>query len=225
MLKSWSLKSWSLKSWSLKSLSLRLQVVLVSLAMVLVAVPVSAHHATGGNVPANFVEALLSGLAHPVIGIDHLAFVVAAGLLATTKKQGIWIPIAFLLAALAGTGIHLMGVNLPAAEVLIAASVLTFGILLTLPSSPNLAVMLGLSAIAGIFHGYAYGEAIVGAPMTPLVAYLTGFTLVQMGIALAAYRVGQLGLQAVDRTPQSLRYTGFTICGLGTAFMLSRLGL
>lgn len=209
----------------LKSLSLRLRVILVGLAALLVATPASAHHATGGQVPTNFFDALLSGLAHPVIGIDHLAFVVAVGLLATIKRQGIWIPIAVVLAALVGTGTHLMGINLPGAEVLIAASVLIFGILLALPNSPDLIVMTGLSAIAGILHGYAYGEAIVGAQMTPLLAYLVGFTLIQLVIALAAFKVGQLAAKVVDRTPQSLRYAGFTICGFGTAFMLSRLGL
>lgn len=209
----------------LKSSSLRLRVGLAGLAAVLLATPASAHHPMNGRIPANFFEGFLSGLAHPVIGIDHLAFVVAIGLLAVTKRQGIWIPITFVLAALGGTGLHLMGVNLPAPEFLIAASVLGFGTLLALPQSPNLGMMVGLGAIAGVFHGYAYGEAIVGAEMTPLVSYLIGFTAIQLGIALLAAKVGRLAASLVDRTPQSLRYAGFTICGLGAAFMVSRLGL
>ncbi|EKQ69805.1 hydrogenase/urease accessory protein [Leptolyngbyaceae cyanobacterium JSC-12] len=209
----------------LKSSSLQLRVGLAGLAAMLLATPASAHHAMGGQIPANFSEGFLSGLAHPVIGIDHLTFVVAAGLLAVTKRQGIWIPIAFVLAALGGTGLHLMGVDLPASEFLIASSVLGFGILLALPQSPNLAGMIGLGAIAGIFHGYAYGEAIVGAEMTPLVSYLLGFTAIQLGIALLAAKVGRVAANLVDRTPQSLRYAGFTICGLGAAFTVSRLGL
>ena len=39
--------------------------------------PALAHHALGGRIPSNFFEGFLSGLAHPVIGLDHLAFVVA----------------------------------------------------------------------------------------------------------------------------------------------------
>ncbi len=39
-----------------------------------------AHHVMGGRMPATFAEGLLSGLGHPVIGIDHLAFIVAVGL-------------------------------------------------------------------------------------------------------------------------------------------------
>ena len=41
-----------------------------------------AHHPLGGRLPANLLEGLMSGLAHPIIGIDHFVFVMAAGLLA-----------------------------------------------------------------------------------------------------------------------------------------------
>lgn len=208
-----------------KNSSMKLRLGVIALGLLLLAHPAKAHHAMDGQVPTNFVQGFLSGLAHPVIGVDHLAFVIAVGLLAVTKQRGIWISIAFVLAALGGTALHLQGVNLPISEFFVAASVLVFGILLALPQSPNLAVMIGLGAIAGIFHGYAYGEAIVGATVNPLVAYLLGFTVMQLAIALGAAKVGRLAVQLVDRTPQSLRYAGFTICGLGAAFMVSRLGL
>ena len=41
--------------------------------------PAHAHHMLGGRTPVTFMQGLLSGLGHPVIGIDHLAFVVAMG--------------------------------------------------------------------------------------------------------------------------------------------------
>ncbi|NJP10683.1 MAG: HupE/UreJ family protein [Leptolyngbyaceae cyanobacterium RU_5_1] len=205
---------------------LRLSAAFAGLGALLMATPASAHHAIGGKLPTNFVEGFLSGLAHPVVGLDHFAFVVAVGLLAVTKRQGIWIPIAFVLTALVGTGIHLFSVDLPAAEILIAASVVIFGILLALPSSPNLLLMIGLGAIAGLFHGYAYGEAIVGAEMNPLVAYLAGFTLIQLVIALLAFKVSKWTLkQLTETTPLPLRFAGFTICGAGVAFLMSHLGL
>ena len=61
---------------------------------------------------------------------------------------------------------------------------------------------LGMFALSGIAHGYAYGEAIVGAEPTPLVAYLVGFTLVQLAIVSAGYAIArhaerrELGLRA-----------------------------
>ena len=209
----------------LKWSSLRLRVLFIGLLSLLLATPASAHHAMDGRLPMNGVEGFLSGLAHPVIGLDHLAFVVAAGLLAVTKRQGLAIPIAFVVAALGGTGIHLMGVNLPGAELLVAASVLSFGVLLALPSSPNLVLMAGLAGLAGIFHGYAYGESIVGAENTAVVAYLLGFTAMQLAIALGSAKLGRLAVKLIDVTPPVLRNVGFVLSGFGAALLVSRLGL
>src|SRR5262249_29863369 len=39
-----------------------------------------AHHVMGGKTPSTFVEGLLSGTGHPVIGPDHLAFLLAIGI-------------------------------------------------------------------------------------------------------------------------------------------------
>lgn len=41
-----------------------------------------AHHAMGGQLPQTFGQGLLSGIGHPVIGVDHFAFVVAVGIVA-----------------------------------------------------------------------------------------------------------------------------------------------
>ncbi len=50
---------------------------------------VMAHHLIGGKTPANFWEDLLSGTGHPIVGIDHLAFLVAVGLIAATIPNNI----------------------------------------------------------------------------------------------------------------------------------------
>ena len=113
-----------------------------------------------------------------------------------------------------------MGLNLPAAELIISASVLLFGILLALKNRPNTAIVVGISAIAGIFHGYAYGEAIVGAEMGPLMAYLLGFTSIQAAIALAAYWIGRRFLSAsTGQLRPTLRSAGFVLCGIGGTFL------
>ncbi|WP_228021891.1 HupE/UreJ family protein [Vasconcelosia minhoensis] len=182
--------------------------------------PALAHHPFGGETPDSVFEAFVSGLGHPVIGLDHLAFVIAAGLLAAVMGRGLVIPVAFVIASLAGTGIHLMSLDLPAPELFISASVLVFGILLAMKSQPNRATVAGLAAIAGVFHGYAYGEAIVGAEMGPLVAYLVGFAVIQMAIALMAYWVGRaVSQQAAEPSGIGLRFAGFVICGVGGTFL------
>lgn len=182
-----------------------------------VSTPALAHHALGGQLPGNGWEGFVSGLAHPVIGFDHFAFVVAVGLLAATKRQGIGLPIAFVLAALAGTGLHLLSLNLPVPEIFVSVSVLAFGVMLAMQRSPNVLILLGLSAGAGLFHGYAYGESIVGAELSPLFAYLLGFTAIQIVVASGAYFVGKLVLRQSNSL--GLRYMGFVLCGAGAAFL------
>ena len=44
--------------------------------------PAWAHHAMDMALPQTFSQGLLSGLGHPVIGIDHLAAIVGVGMLA-----------------------------------------------------------------------------------------------------------------------------------------------
>ena len=186
--------------------------------------PASAHHPMGGKMPSTFLEGFLSGLAHPVIGFDHLAFIVTVGLFAATKSQGIFIPLAFVLSAMLGAGIHLLGATLPVVELIVSASILLFGILLAIKNSPNLLVMIGLSAVAGLFHGYAYGEAIFGAQTTALVAYLTGFTVIQLVISSAAFFVGQKVLNGdFGQVSPNLRSAGLVICGIGAAFLASNI--
>jgi urease accessory protein len=48
-------------------------------------------------------EGFFSGMAHPVIGLDHLAFIIAAGLVGGLIKRGIIIPITFVVVSLGGT--------------------------------------------------------------------------------------------------------------------------
>jgi urease accessory protein len=196
----------------------------IGFTLLVVASPASAHHAMGGRMPSTFFEGFMSGLAHPVIGFDHLAFIVTVGLFAALKPQGILIPISFVLSAMIGTGIHLLGVNLPVVELIVSASILLFGILLALKNSPNVLVMIVLSAIAGLFHGYAYGEVIFGAESTALVAYLVGFTTIQLVLSGAAFFVGQKVLKGdFAKVSPSLKSAGLVICGIGAAFFASNL--
>lgn len=200
-------------------------VVLTSVSLLVVSAPAIAHHMTDAKLPANSFAGFLSGLGHPIIGFDHFAFVVAVGLLAATKRQGILLPIAFLVAAMVGTGLHLIGLTLTGVELFISGSILLFGLLLVLKANLNVAVIMGLAAIAGLFHGYAYGEAIFGAEMTALVAYLAGFTVIQLVVAMSAFWIGKTILRREPKQPTStpLRSAGLVICGIGLAFLSSQI--
>jgi len=142
-----------------------------------------AHHPNGYKLPDSLTEGLLSGLGHPVIGLDHLAFILGIGILSYFMKQRILIPSVFIISTILGTILHLNSITIPYIAILIASSVLILGlILVTNIHKQSAAVCL---AITGLLHGYAYGESIVGAETTPLISYLVGFALIQFIICFA----------------------------------------
>lgn len=183
-----------------------------------------AHHAMGNKMPANFFEGFISGLAHPIIGLDHFAFIIAIGFLAVGLSRGVLIPASFVLASLAGTGLHLLQLNLPGNEIFIACSVIIFGVLLAAQKQLSLTWLITLATIAGLFHGYAYGESIVGAQMTPLFAYLLGFSLIQFAIALLALNIGNRVTRKFTNLKFSpLQLAGFAISAIGVVFLTNSL--
>lgn len=193
---------------------------LTVLTFLLLCAPAMAHHPFGGDTPVNVIEGFLSGIGHPVIGLDHLAFVITAGLLATTFNRGLSIPIAFVLASLVGTIIHLLNVNMPMTEILISLSVLGFGLLLAMKDSVPGGAVIVLAGMAGLFHGYAYGEAVVGAGMPSLLAYLIGFSTIQMVISGGVYLVvKKLISGGNDVKPLNLRFAGFVLSGIGMGLL------
>ncbi|MEM6596564.1 MAG: HupE/UreJ family protein [Cyanobacteria bacterium P01_D01_bin.36] len=64
-----------------------------TIAIALLATPAFAHHPFGGEAPKTIAKGLLSGIGHPVIGLDHIVFVIAVGLLATIVRKGLAVPI------------------------------------------------------------------------------------------------------------------------------------
>ena len=125
------------------------------LLLALSATNASAHHVMGGRMPATFMDGLLSGLGHPIIGIDHFAAVVAVGCLAAMHKAGPTLVIGFIAAMMAGVALHLHRASLPAAELLGAITVITLGALLVgdrqMPTGP----VLTLFALVGLVHTHS----------------------------------------------------------------------
>ena len=143
-----------------------------ALAMVAQQGPAFAHHVMGGKLPETFLQGFLSGLGHPVIGPDHLAAIVGIGIVAAMAGRGVAPVLAFSAALIAGVGLHLGKANIPATELLVGLSTLAIGALIVTRRGLTVPVATGLFATAGVIHGYALGESIVGAEPTPLVAYL-----------------------------------------------------
>src|SRR5689334_13744989 len=145
--------------------------------------PAAAHHVMGGRLPATFMEGLLSGLGHPVIGPDHLAFIVAIGIAAALLRSGWAVVAIFLACSAAGVLGHVARLDVPFLEPLIAASVLAAGCALLWSRGTGERLWQLLAAIAGLLHGYAFGESIVGAEQPVLGAYLLGLAVIEALVA------------------------------------------
>lgn len=170
------------------------------------------HHPMGGLTPETSLQGLLSGLAHPVIGLDHLMFLIGAGLLmglmAAPLRKLVGLALAFVLAGAAGTLLHAGGPTLGGVELAIAISLIVVGVGLWRQRAPATAVLAVLALLGGLAHGYAFGEAVIGAEPTPLGAYLSGLAIVQFVLLIAAftgarYAIGRVAQPVVRRAAQA----------------------
>ena len=192
----------------------------LALALLAAAEPAFGHHLMGGKIPATFGEGILSGLGHPVIGIDHLAAVVAVGCLAAAHRAGALLAIAFVVAMMCGVAVHLHGTTVPADEILVAVSVILLGAIVLSHRDLPVGGALALFVLVGLIHGYALGESIYGAERAPLAAYLIGLAGIQSAVALAAMTVAR----AVARKDElKLRLVGAGIAGIGLAVLVQQL--
>ena len=189
--------------------------------LVTAATAAQAHHPLDGAMPTGFMEGLLSGLAHPVIGLDHLAFIVAAGVVAGAAGLGLWLPVLFVAVSILGVVVHLQAIDLPLAELVIAASVVLAGVLLARGKAAGPGLWAVLVAVAGLFHGYAYGESIVGVEPTTLWAYLGGLAVVQSAIGVGAAMI--VADRAWTVPAVAPRLVGAAVFGIGISALAGQL--
>lgn len=173
-----------------------------------------SHHPMGGAAPATFMQGLLSGLGHPVIGFDHLAFILAVGFVTATTKLPLAVPLSFVAASALGVLVCTAGWALPFVESLVALSVLLAGVLLLWGGTTGGVTVALPLALFGLFHGYAFGEAVLGAEATPVIAYLAGLAIVQSlmiyGLVFALRAAGVLAGSAASQ----LAGTGAALAGV-----------
>lgn len=194
------------------------RLILVFAALTGLTEPAFAHHLMGGRTPATFGEGILSGLGHPIIGLDHFAAVVAVGCLAAAHRAGMALAVGFVLAMIAGVALHVHGATVPGADLLVALTVIALGALMLRRRAMQASAALALFACVGLVHGYALGKSIYGAEPTPLYAYLMGLALIQSAIALAAMGVARVLLLEGLR----LRLLGAGITGVGLAVFMQQ---
>src|SRR5215470_1655519 len=122
---------------------------LVGAGLLATASTASAHHLMGGKTPSTFAEGIASGLGHPIIGPDHLAFLIALGIAVGVARLSFVNPFLFLVAMACGVAAHVAAITIPAAEFIVAISVLVAGILLIVDRRVPAGLWMALFVIAG----------------------------------------------------------------------------
>jgi len=145
---------------------------------------------------------------------------VALGIAVGIGRLSFATPLLFLVAMACGVAAHVTAFNIPASEMIVALSVAVVGVLLALDRRIPASGWAAIFIIAGLFHGYAYGESIYGAETTPLAAYLMGLVAVQTVLVVAiafatrsAWKVSAIGPRLV----------GAAICGVGLTVLVAQI--
>jgi urease accessory protein len=170
---------------------------LLTLLLMLAAVPAFAHEQSGQ------AAGFLTGLKHPVSGLDHVLAMISVGLWgAQLGSPAVWLlPVVFPMVMAFGGFLGLLGVPLPGTEVGIAVSAILLGLMVALEARPPVWVAAGLVGFFGIFHGYAHGTELPAGENALL--YSVGFVIatgclhaVGIGIGVThRWKAGRLALR------------------------------
>ena len=177
-----------------------------ALTLPVLASPAMAHTGPGAS-------GLGAGLAHPIIGIDHLLAILAVGLWSASQTKGkAWQgPATFVILMTVGCALGLAGIAMPLVEAGILASVVVFGLMILARHTTQ---ALGLIAIGGfaMFHGHAHGsEAIAGA----VTAYMAGFLISTVALHACGYVAGR----AAARWHHGMQVAGAAVALSGLALI------
>jgi urease accessory protein len=183
------------------------------LAIVFLFVPLFAHAHPGHASAMNF----WTGLAHPVLGWDHLLAMLAVGAWAAQAAgRRAWIaPGLFLSFLTVGALFGINGTALPGMEQGIALSLLVLGLLLGWNGSTKAWPAYLLIGAFAFFHGYAHG--IEGAAGNALIPYFLGFILTTILLHGGGFATG-LALAGWHR--QALQGAGVLLACVGSWLLL-----
>ena len=164
--------------------------VLAVTAFLISATPALAHHPLAGAPMETFAHGILSGIGHPLLGFDHLFFVIVVGVAALLTGYAKSAPAAYISAMIIGCLAMSMGIGLPMKELIIGLSLLIVGGVVLSGRAPSLFLTLSMFAGFGLFHGSAFGNSIAGQEAgvgsSVLIGYLIGLAVLQYAIAVLA---------------------------------------
>lgn len=180
---------------------------------VLLSAPASAHHLMDiSGLKPTAINGLLSGLAHPILGPDHLLFLLALALIGL-RQRGRWM-MALLTVGLLGSALGLIGPGLPGAELLVSLTLVAEALVLL----AKLPAWWLVPAMA--LHGYVLSSTVVGWSAMPLLSYFSGLLISQGALLVLALSLLQ---PAAGRLKQhGRRVAAALLIGAGVVATLSQ---
>jgi urease accessory protein len=159
----------------------------------------------------------LSGVRHPISGLDHVLAMIAVGLWGVQLgAPAIWVlPVAFPIVMAFGGMLGLMGVSLPGIEYGIAASAILLGAAVLFEARPPLTAAAALVGVFAIFHGYAHGTEL--PPGQSGLLYSIGFV-----VATGCLHAVGIGIGTVHRWQwgqKFVRVAGGAVAAAGVFFL------
>jgi urease accessory protein len=180
----------------------------LSVALLLATLPALAHVQEGQ------AAGFLTGLAHPVSGLDHVLAMVAVGLWgAQLGVPAIWLlPVTFPLVMAFGGFLGLVGIPLPGVETGIALSALALGLAVATSWRPPLAIAALMVAAFAVFHGHAHGTELPAGQSG--LTYSIGFVMATGLLHLAGISIGLIHRWPVGRVALRVLGAGVAVGGL-----------
>ena len=174
----------------------------------------SAYAHEGAGLTGGFAN----GFMHPLLGLDHVAAMVAVGLWgAVLGKPAIWVlPVVFPLVMAFGGALGVIGVPLPGVEIGIALSALILGCMVLLAVRPPIWIAALIVGIFAVFHGHAHGTELPDA--TNALAYSLGFVIATGLLHLCGILISLLSHWPAGRAV--VRAGGAVIALAGAIFLL-----
>ena len=173
--------------------------------------------AAWAHVESGQAGGFLSGLSHPVSGLDHVVAMIAVGLWgAQLGMPALWVlPVAFPMLMAFGGMLGLIGIPLPGVEIGIALSAVVLGALVLGQVRLPLAVAVIVVACFAVFHGHAHGTELEAGQNAML--YSLGFVIATgllhgVGITIGLIQRWELGAQV-------LRGAGALVMAAGLYFL------
>ena len=207
-----------------KQILSKLSAFILALAMPVVAY---AHHPLAGAPMETFIHGFMSGIGHPILGFDHLYFILVMGASATFTSLRYISPLAYIGAMLVGCLAMTYGISLPAKELVISASILILGILVFRGKTLSSYTSLTLFVVFGLFHGSAFGETIFAQESTMdmdiLMGYLFGLAAIQYTVAIGVGLVINRYMKVLEAIDLRVRLLGAMVAGAGSLLVLEHI--